>query len=147
MKLIYEKSSAGRRGVQLPALKEDEMPRIDATLLRGKPAELPELSEVEIVRHFTALSRLNFSVDTHFYPLGSCTMKYNPKACHAAASLPEFLGRHPLAPVAHGQGFLACLHERSLLALDTQPYAYQPTPPPPPASTGSVRGWLFLTKE
>jgi glycine dehydrogenase subunit 2 len=63
------------------------------------------------VRHFTRLSQLNFSIDTHFYPLGSCTMKYNPRGCHAAAMLPEFLGRHPLAPVAHGQGFLACMYE------------------------------------
>jgi len=63
------------------------------------------------VRHFTRLSQLNFSIDTHFYPLGSCTMKYNPKACNQYAMLPEFLGRHPLAPESHGQGFLACLYE------------------------------------
>ena len=60
MKLIYEKSSPGRRAVQVPPLKEDEMPRIDASLLRAKPAELPEVAEVDVVRHFTALSRRNF---------------------------------------------------------------------------------------
>ena len=54
---------------------------------------------------------MNFSIDTHFYPLGSCTMKYNPKACNQYAMLPEFLGRHPLAPASHGQGFLACMFE------------------------------------
>ena len=72
---------------------------------------LPEVSELDAVRHYTRLSQLNFSIDTHFYPLGSCTMKYNPRACNAAALLPEFLGRHPLAPVEHGQGFLACMYE------------------------------------
>src|SRR6201993_4251255 len=55
------------------------------------------------------MSKLNFSIDTHFYPLGSCTMKYNPKACNTYAMLPEFLARHPLAP--EPQGFLACMHE------------------------------------
>src|SRR6202008_153753 len=63
------------------------------------------------VRHFTRLSQLNFSIDTHFYPLGSCTMKYNPKACNQYAMLPEFLSRHPLAPESHGQGVLGCLYE------------------------------------
>jgi glycine dehydrogenase subunit 2 len=72
---------------------------------------LPEVGELETVRHFTRLSQLNFSIDTHFYPLGSCTMKYNPKACNQYAMLPEFLGRHPLGPESHGQGFLACMYE------------------------------------
>jgi glycine dehydrogenase subunit 2 len=70
---------------------------------------LPEVSELQTVRHFTRLSQMNFSIDTHFYPLGSCTMKYNPKACNTYAMLPEFLGRHPLGP--EPQGFLACMHE------------------------------------
>jgi len=69
------------------------------------------VSELDAVRHYTRLSQLNFSIDTHFYPLGSCTMKYNPRACNAAAMLPEFLGRHPLATRAHSQGFLACMYE------------------------------------
>jgi glycine dehydrogenase subunit 2 len=63
------------------------------------------------VRHYTRLSQLNYSVDTHFYPLGSCTMKYNPRASNAAAMLPQFLSRHPDAPDSTGQGFLQCLHE------------------------------------
>jgi glycine dehydrogenase subunit 2 len=84
---------------------------LPATLRRGRRAQLPEVGELEAVRHFTRLSQLNFSIDTHFYPLGSCTMKYNPKACNQYAMLPEFLARHPLAPEAQGQGFLACLYE------------------------------------
>jgi glycine dehydrogenase subunit 2 len=80
-------------------------------LRRSRRPLLPEVSELDAVRHFTRLSQLNFSIDTHFYPLGSCTMKYNPKACNQYAMLPEFLGRHPLAPESHGQGFLACLYE------------------------------------
>jgi glycine dehydrogenase subunit 2 len=80
-------------------------------LRRARRPLLPEVSELEAVRHFTRLSQLNFSIDTHFYPLGSCTMKYNPKACNQYAMLPEFLGRHPLAPESHGQGLLTCLYE------------------------------------
>lgn len=72
---------------------------------------MPEVSELQVVRHYTRLSQLNFSIDTHFYPLGSCTMKYNPRVCNSLAMLPGFLGRHPLGPVEHGQGFLACLFE------------------------------------
>ena len=63
------------------------------------------------MRHYTRLSQKNFSIDTHFYPLGSCTMKYNPRACNALAMLPEFLTRHPLAPAETGQGYLGCMHE------------------------------------
>src|SRR6202167_1338823 len=112
-KLIFEYSRPGRgaRG-QWPALPAsaaaDALPE---GLRRRERAFLPEVSELDVVRHFTRLSQLNFSIDTHFYPLGSCTMKYNPRACNAAALMPEFLGRHPLAPVAQGQGFLACLYE------------------------------------
>jgi len=79
--------------------------------LRTDKPRLPEASELQTVRHFTRLSQMNFSIDTQFYPLGSCTMKYNPRACNALALLPEFAGRHPLGPVSHGQGFLACMFE------------------------------------
>lgn len=72
---------------------------------------LPEVSELQAVRHYTRLSQKNFSIDTQFYPLGSCTMKYNPRACNTYAMLPGFLGRHPLAPAATGQGFMACMYE------------------------------------
>ena len=78
---------------------------------RAQPPVLPEVSEMQAVRHYTNLSRKNFSIDTQFYPLGSCTMKYNPRGAHRAASLPGFLGRHPLTPEAVSQGFMACLHD------------------------------------
>jgi len=86
----------------------DDLP---AGLIRRTPPPLPEVSELQVVRHFTRLSQLNFSIDTHFYPLGSCTMKYNPRAANKLAMLPGFLDRHPLEPEAHAQGFLECLFD------------------------------------
>ena len=106
MKLIYEKSSVGRPGVQMSSIQISETENIPEKYLRKSPAELPEVSEAEVVRHFTALSRLNFSIDTHFYPLGSCTMKYNPKSCEAAAALPNLTDVHPLWPQLLGGGLL-----------------------------------------
>lgn len=84
---------------------------IPADMLREKLPALPEVSELQAVRHYTNLSRKNFSIDTQFYPLGSCTMKYNPRGAHKAASLPGFLSRHPLAPEAASQGFLGCMYD------------------------------------
>ncbi|MBF0461745.1 MAG: aminomethyl-transferring glycine dehydrogenase subunit GcvPB [Magnetococcales bacterium] len=115
--LIFDWSRAQRRNRQHhPAtLGADASSPQDAAalspFLRRQPAPLPEVSELEVVRHFTRLSQRNFSVDTHFYPLGSCTMKYNPKVCHTVAMLPGFLQRHPLEAVTTGQGVLACLYE------------------------------------
>jgi glycine dehydrogenase subunit 2 len=107
--VIFEISRPGRSaGSQHPAAAEATVP---AHLARRSRPMLPEVSELQAVRHFTRLSQMNFSIDTNFYPLGSCTMKYNPKACNTYAMLPEFLGRHPLAPESTGQGFLACMHE------------------------------------
>src|SRR3990172_8645765 len=85
-KLLMERTVPGRRGVRLPDLDVPQQPLPDKELLRGE-LHLPELSQPEVVRYFTRLSQLNFSVDTHFYPLGSCTMKYNPKVNDWAASL------------------------------------------------------------
>lgn len=79
--------------------------------MRKEPAELPEVSELQAVRHYTRLSQQNFSIDTHFYPLGSCTMKYNPRACNTLAMLPGFLHCHPLTPEQGIQGFMTCLYE------------------------------------
>ncbi len=112
-KVIFEYSQPGRGAAdQWPAeLPGSEVADLPQTLRRTRRPLLPEVSELETVRHFTRLSQLNFSIDTHFYPLGSCTMKYNPKACNQYAMLPEFLGRHPLGPESHGQGFLACMYE------------------------------------
>ena len=76
----------------------DLLADLPAEYLRETPPALPEVSELQVVRHYTNLSRKNFSIDTQFYPLGSCTMKYNPRGAHKAASLPGFQGRHPLTP-------------------------------------------------
>jgi len=111
--LIFEKSVPGRKGVPLPAL---DVPRTAAAALpeklrRKKPAAWPELSEPQVVRHFTRLSQLNFSIDTNFYPLGSCTMKHNPKVNDRVAMLPDFSALHPLRPHTLSQGILEILFE------------------------------------
>ena len=112
-KVIFEHSRPGRGASdQWPeAVPEGMLADLPPAQRRTRQPLLPEVGELEAVRHFTRLSQLNFSIDTHFYPLGSCTMKYNPKACNQYAMLPGFLGRHPLAPESHGQGFLACMYE------------------------------------
>jgi len=108
--LIQEQSRTGRRATAQAPLAQATTD-IPQQFRRKARATLPEVSEMQVVRHYTRLSQKNFSIDTHFYPLGSCTMKYNPRACNTLASLPEFLGRHPEAPEKLSQGFLACLHE------------------------------------
>ncbi len=97
-KLIFELSKQGRTGYSLPATcsKCKGTEAIPAGLLRSKAPELPEVSEVDVVRHYTNLSQMNFGVDTGFYPLGSCTMKYNPKINEEIAAMPAFAGLHPL---------------------------------------------------
>jgi glycine dehydrogenase subunit 2 len=120
MKLIFEKSVPGRTGV-LPGPSDVPMGvNIREDRLRPKSAELPELSELDVVRHFTELSRRNFGVDTNFYPLGSCTMKYNPKVNERIANYPGFAHLHPLLPqLRRGgmltQGALAILYDMDLL--------------------------------
>lgn len=88
-----------------------ELKDIPVSMRRTESAALPEVSELQAVRHYTILSTKNFSIDTHFYPLGSCTMKYNPRVANSIALMPEFAGRHPLAPEKFSQGFLGCMHE------------------------------------
>lgn len=107
-KLIFEISKPGRRGYQLPADKfdTDGFAEIPGALLRQTPAALPEVSELDVVRHYTNLSAKNFGVDTGFYPLGSCTMKYNPKINEELAAMPEFAGLHPLQDPRSAQGAL-----------------------------------------
>ena len=109
--LIFEHSRPGRRNYSQSPATAAEIRNIPQNLLRKTPPLLPEVSEMDTVRHYTRLSQLNFSIDTQFYPLGSCTMKYNPRACNSLAMLPQFLARHPLAPEDTGQGFLACMYE------------------------------------
>jgi glycine dehydrogenase subunit 2 len=109
-RLIFEKSREGRRAFAQAPEAADALD-IPEQFLRSDRPRLPEASELQVVRHFTRLSQKNFSIDTQFYPLGSCTMKYNPRVCNSLALLPGFAGRHPLAPVSHGQGFLTCMYE------------------------------------
>lgn len=110
--LIFEQSRHGRRATaQNATTQADIKSEIPSSLLRKEAADLPEVSEMQVVRHYTQLSRKNFSIDTNFYPLGSCTMKYNPRGAHRAASLPGFQQRHPLAPESHSQGLLSCFYE------------------------------------
>lgn len=109
--LIFEQNSSGRRATSQAPTINTETKNIPQHFLRKTTPLLPEVSELQVVRHYTNLSRKNFSIDTHFYPLGSCTMKYNPRGVRAAAMLAGFLNRHPLAPEENSQGFLSCLYE------------------------------------
>ncbi|MCX6984380.1 MAG: aminomethyl-transferring glycine dehydrogenase subunit GcvPB [Lentisphaerae bacterium] len=116
MELIYSKGKAGRRGSSLPKLDVPDSNSIPCELRRKKAAAMPEVSELEAVRHFTLLSRRNMGVDSNFYPLGSCTMKYNPKFHEKIASMPGFADLHPLLPQlrrggALTQGALAVIYE------------------------------------
>lgn len=111
MELIFELS---RPGCFAYAQAPYDMPACDdipSHYFRTTKPCLPEVSELETVRHFTQLSRRNFSIDTHFYPLGSCSMKYNPRGVHRLASLPGFLHHHPLSLPENSQGFLQCAYE------------------------------------
>ncbi|MBF0455679.1 MAG: aminomethyl-transferring glycine dehydrogenase subunit GcvPB [Magnetococcales bacterium] len=109
-RVIFEEGQPGRTNHQ-HAPDSASLKDLPPTLLRSTPPPLPEVSELQVVRHYTRLSQKNFSIDTHFYPLGSCTMKYNPRACHVLAMLPGFLNRHPLEPDQTGQGVLSSLFE------------------------------------
>ncbi len=106
MKLIFERSQEGRRGGEVP--RYDDLARVDVPeeLRRADPPRLPELSEPEILRHFTALSNRNFGIDTGFYPLGSCTMKYNPRINERLVALPGFAHLHPHQEEDGAQGAL-----------------------------------------
>ena len=105
MKLIYERSQPGRRGLEVP--KPDlPVPPVPEELARREPPRLPELAEPEVLRHFTALSTRNFGIDTGFYPLGSCTMKYNPRVNERVVALPGFRDLHPLVDDEAAQGAL-----------------------------------------
>ncbi|QDT01216.1 aminomethyl-transferring glycine dehydrogenase subunit GcvPB [Adhaeretor mobilis] len=112
--LLFDLSKPGSRGARLPASDVGEQPIEDllpASALAATLPELPEVSEPQVVRHFTNLSTQNMSVDTHFYPLGSCTMKYNPKRNERAAAMPAFAALHPYQPEETLQGMLHVLHE------------------------------------
>ena len=109
--LIFEHSAPGRRNIIQAPNVDTKVNDIPVALQRTKPPALPRVAEGQVVRHYTSLSQKNFSIDTHFYPLGSCTMKHNPRACNALAMLPGFLNRHPLAPDVFSQGYMTCMYE------------------------------------
>jgi glycine dehydrogenase subunit 2 len=113
MELIFEISKSGRAAGSIPA---SDVPAINIQEIIGEKylrteLDLPEVAEIDLVRHYTNLSRRNFGVDLGFYPLGSCTMKYNPKLNENAASLPGFTGLHPYAPNVFAQGNLELMYE------------------------------------
>lgn len=113
-KLIFEVSKEGRKAYSLPACDVPELKIEDAipeNLIRQQELNLPEVSEVDVIRHFTLLSNKNFGVDTGFYPLGSCTMKYNPKINEDMAANPHFTGVHPYQPEGTVQGCLELMYE------------------------------------
>lgn len=105
---VYELSSAGRVGIEFPALDVPETKTPEKFLRDNLP--LPELSELDVVRHFTNLSRLNYSIDGGFYPLGSCTMKYNPRINEVTSRQSGFINTHPLQPIETVQGNLAVMY-------------------------------------
>ena len=117
--LVFERSGRGKTGYALPPLDVPETVAIPAALLRGEIEGETEISEVEVARHFTRLSRRNFSIDQGLYPLGSCTMKHNPRTNEEVARLPGFAASHPLAPEEVSQGTLelAWRLERALIEL------------------------------
>jgi glycine dehydrogenase subunit 2 len=109
--LIYEKASEGRSARAQYEKADLNLDNLPADQVRTDALGLPGASELQVVRHYTNLSRKNFSIDGEFYPLGSCTMKYNPRGALKVANIPGFLNRHPMAPEQHSQGYLQCLFE------------------------------------
>jgi glycine dehydrogenase subunit 2 len=142
MKLIFERSRPGRRGLEVP--KPDlPVPAVPAALARAAPPRLPELAEPEVLRHFTELSTRNFGIDTGFYPLGSCTMKYNPRVNERLVALPGFRDLHPLTEDDAAQGALELEWElqeilREITGLDA--VSLQPAA----GSQGELTGLLLM---
>jgi glycine dehydrogenase subunit 2 len=116
--LIFELSQPGRTAAAQLSADTAVPADLPDEFRRATPIGLPEVSELQALRHYTNLSRKNFSIDTQFYPLGSCTMKYNPRACNSLAMLDGFLARHPYAPESLSQGFLSCMYELQEILAD-----------------------------
>src|SRR5207249_2442937 len=113
--LLFELSHPGRRAHRLPASDVPVVQEVEDLLplsaLAAAPPPLPEVGEIDLIRHYTNLSARNMSIDTNFYPLGSCTMKYNPKRHERLAALPGLAALHPLQPDESCQGMLELLWE------------------------------------
>ncbi|MAG91824.1 glycine dehydrogenase (aminomethyl-transferring) [Candidatus Woesearchaeota archaeon] len=145
MKLIFEISKKGRKAVQFPELDVPEQENLlPQDLLRGE-LELPEVSEVDIIRHYTALSRRNFGVDNGFYPLGSCTMKYNPKINEDSARLNGFAQLHPYTPENLSQGALQIMYELEQYLMEITGMD-QFTLQPAAGSHGELTGMMIVKK-
>jgi len=146
MQLIFEKSVKGKQGYSLPADQLKEITLTDclpeAALGKEKKA-LTEVSEVEVIRHFTRLSKLNYGLDDGFYPLGSCTMKYNPRINEKLASLPRFSQAHPLAPAETVQGSLELMYRLNGLLCEINAMD-QFTMSPAAGAHGELTGTLVM---
>jgi glycine dehydrogenase subunit 2 len=145
-KLLFERGShGGRTGVSLPppAGDFDARKELPPELLRGEIAELPALGELEVVRHFTRLSAWNHGIDTGFYPLGSCTMKYNPKSSEALARLPGFANAHPLLPPELAQGSLELMWQLERALTEISGFAAT-TLAPAAGAQGELTGVMMI---
>ena len=142
-KLVFELSQKGRVGYSLPANRFPAAPELPLELKREASLDLPEVSEADVVRHYTNLSQMNFGVDTGFYPLGSCTMKYNPKINEEVAALPGFTGLHPLMHAGLTKGALKVYQEmEKALAAITGLYAF--TFDPCAGAHGELTGLMIM---
>ncbi|MCY4614877.1 MAG: aminomethyl-transferring glycine dehydrogenase subunit GcvPB, partial [Chloroflexi bacterium] len=143
-RLSFDRSAPGRRAVDVPSWDGEETPLPDAHLLRDS-VTLPELSQGGLVRYYTALSARNYGIDSGTYPLGSCTMKYNPKVDDLVASLPGFATAHPQAPVEDAQGTLRILLElrRGLAEVTGLPAV---SLAPAAGAQGELAGVLMITR-
>ncbi len=139
---LKDLSRPGRRAFSLPALDVPEA-EVPAEHARGSPASLPEVAEIDLIRHFTRLSQMNYGVDTGVYPLGSCSMKYNPKVAEAVAALPGFQRAHPHQPDHTAQGALELMWrlERALCEITGMARA---TLQPPAGACGELTGLLIM---
>ena len=142
-KLIFELSKEGRVGYSLPVNQFPQAPEVPVQLRRAQPLRLPQVSEPDVVRHYTNLSQMNFGVDTGFYPLGSCTMKYNPKINEEMAALPGFAGLHPLMHAGLTKGALKVYQEMNkALSAITGMYAF--TFDPCAGAHGELTGLMIM---
>ena len=141
--LIFESGSPGRSGFFWPEEKGDGREKIPSELLRDDIPGFPELGELEVLRHFTRLSHLNYAIESQFYPLGSCTMKYNPKVNEVVARLPGFSSLHPLAPPELIQGALELLYELEEMLAEISGMAHV-TLQPAAGAQGELTGLMVI---
>ena len=141
--LIYEICQAGRRAVSLPDCDVPKTPLPAGCERRDLP--LPEVSEIDLVRHYVRLSQMNYGIDTGFYPLGSCTMKYNPKVNEVAARIPGFAALHPLQPELSVQGAMTLMFELQTMLAEIAGFAAV-TLQPAAGAHGELTGVLIMRK-